>query len=78
MCDWLLHAVQVNRFSDRLADLEEQVSDLSTDVRLQARRSTVAAQLPPLPLSQACSHDGSASSFSCSVAASPRGKMHGC
>lgn len=44
--------VQVTALAARIEDLEEHVSDLSTDVRLQARKA-----LPPL--STADSHDGS-------------------
>jgi hypothetical protein len=50
--------------SDRLDDAEENLAELSTEVRLQARRSSVATQLQ-LPL--AGSNAGSA-------AASPRGE----
>ncbi|WIA16536.1 hypothetical protein OEZ85_013212 [Tetradesmus obliquus] len=51
--------------SDRLDDADERLLDLSTEVRLQARRSSVATQLQ-LPL--AGSNPGSA-------AASPRGQL---
>jgi hypothetical protein len=62
---------QVNGISERLSDLEDHVSDLSTDVRLQARKSTLALPLPPL--STAGSHDGSVHSLGHSGAVSPRG-----
>lgn len=68
----LLRVTQVSTLAERFADLEEHVADLSTDLRLQARRSAVAAQVPSLSLSHAASHDGSAV---CSASASPRGEF---
>lgn len=64
-----LLCVQVTTLAARLEDLEEHVSDLSTDVRLQACKG-----LPPL--STAGSHDGSLHNSSgqhCPAILSPRG-----
>jgi hypothetical protein len=69
-----MSCTQVKTLTDRLSNLEEHVTDLSTDVRLQARRSTIAAQVAPLALGHAGSHNGT-NSLGCSASGSARGEL---